>query len=200
MRKISDLRVNILLAMRILLAFAIAAALSCGHFQSPSYVSQGEFSTPGEYMSSDRVRRPVRPAIRGPFQLQWPVTNPRISRGFNLGGRDRHTGLDLHGQKNEPIYAAHDGLVIYAGQQFSGYGKMIILEYDQNWASLYGHLNRFRVETGQEVRAGQIIGSMGNTGRSTGVHLHFEVLKSKLPVDPLSLLNSASVASSAPEK
>lgn len=152
-------------------------------------------------MNSSEVRAQHaqhRPVVRGPFQLRWPVANPIINRGF-LNGKRPHNGLDLKGRKNEPVYAAHDGYVVYAGSKFRGYGKMIILEYDDGWATLYGHLNKFKVKTGQEVKAGEEIGAMGRTGRATGVHLHFEVIRNKIPVDPLPLLEKSRIVQTGAE-
>ena len=97
-------------------------------------------------------------------------------------------GVDLAGKRGYRIYAAHDGIVVYAGRGFRGYGNMILLEYDGQWATLYAHLDGFRVKTGDRVSTGQTIGTMGRTGRATGVHLHFELLKKKQPVDPLPYL------------
>ncbi len=94
----------------------------------------------------------------------------------------------MRGPKNTPIVAAHPGRVIYVGRGFRGYGKMVMIEYNNRWASLYAHLNSFEVKQGQYVRMGDVIGRMGRTGRATGVHLHFELLKNKLPVNPMSYL------------
>lgn len=183
MQQVSYLRAVILAALTVM--------LSCGHFERPQFVAPSEYASANEYMNSPEVKaqEQSRPIIRGPFQVQWPVANPVINRGFNVGGKKRdHYGLDLKGRRNDPIYAAHDGYVVYAGNKFRGYGNMIILEYDSGWATLYGHLNKFKVKTGDEVKAGQLIGLMGRTGRATGVHLHFELLKNKEPIDPLPFL------------
>jgi murein DD-endopeptidase MepM/ murein hydrolase activator NlpD len=166
--------------------------LSCSHFERPEFSGPGDYATPGEYMNSAEVQSShdsQRPVIRGPFQLRWPVANPIINRGFKVGGKRDHLGLDLKGRRNDEIFAAHDGYVVYAGNKFKGYGKMIILEYDGGWATLYAHLNKHKVKTGQEVKAGELIGLMGRTGRASGVHLHFELLKNKEPIDPLPLLD-----------
>lgn len=162
--------------------------LSCAQFRRAPFSSGiNEFSTADEYMNSPQVHRESKGQVRGPFQLQWPVRKAKINRGFSTG-RDEHFGLDIGGRKNQTIYSAHDGTVVYAGSGFRGYGKMILIEYDSNWASLYGHLNRIEVKMGQKVLAGQVIGKMGRTGRATGVHLHFELIKGKQPVDPLPYL------------
>lgn len=128
-------------------------------------------------------------SLKGQPRFLWPVKKINISRGFKpkKNGR-KHYGLDLTGKKNTPILASHPGLVIYAGSGYTGYGKVVILEYNKSWATLYAHLNKFKVKEGQYVNAGDQVGAMGSTGRSTGVHLHFEIMKDKLPRDPLNYL------------
>lgn len=175
--------------------------MSCSHFETASlstaeFDGHGELVTPGEfstteelYKSKEVLKNPPRRWQQGPFQLQWPVKKVVINRGFSNGGRKSHLGVDLGGRKGDSIYAAHDGIVIYAGAGFRGYGKMIILEYNKTWATLYGHLSRLKVKSGQEVYAGDLIGLMGRTGRATGVHLHFELMRDKQPVDPEPILN-----------
>ena len=189
MQKVSDLRLVVF--------FVLISALSCSHVQTPQYDSQARseptpfenYATPSEYLDADETHKVKRPALRGPLQLYWPVENPIINRGFSeRKGKRSHLGIDFKGRRNDPILAAHDGTVIYVGQKFRGYGKMILIEYDHTWASLYSHLNSYNVRTGQEVKAGQVIGKMGRTGRATGVHLHFELIKNKKPIDPYPLL------------
>lgn len=117
--------------------------------------------------------------------FNWPVDSARMTRGFLPNRRRPHLGLDLAAPKNTPIYAAHDGVVIYAGRDFRGYGRMVMIEGKKGWATLYAHFNKIEVTEGQEVSQGELIGLMGRTGRATGVHLHFEMRKDKGPVDPL---------------
>lgn len=142
------------------------------------------FASPDDIYKSDDILKKKHRLIRGPFHLQWPVQKMMLTRGFSNRRKHTHLGLDLKGKKGSPILAAHDGTVIYAGSGFRGFGKMIVLEYDQAWATLYGHLNKFHVKTGAEVKAGSVIGFMGRTGHATGVHLHFELMRDKLPIDP----------------
>jgi len=122
--------------------------------------------------------------LYGSPQFNWPVRKGRITQGFKRGSR-KHQGLDISGTRNTPIYSAAQGRVLYAGQGFSGYGKLIIIEHDgDRWASFYAHLNDFKVHEGSFVKKGQLIGLMGRTGRATGVHLHFEIRYNLRPVDP----------------
>jgi murein DD-endopeptidase MepM/ murein hydrolase activator NlpD len=177
------------LVIRLIFIALLVGVLSCAQLTMPNYVPQGEFSTPDEILNSQEVKRQIR-VERGPFILRPPVLTLKISRGFKPSGRRKHHGLDIAGRKNDPILASHDGVVIYAGQAFRGYGKLILIEYDRTWATLYAHLTSFEVKTGDSVRVGEIIGRMGKTGRASGVHLHFELLKEKKPIDPLPFLNA----------
>jgi murein DD-endopeptidase MepM/ murein hydrolase activator NlpD len=120
-----------------------------------------------------------------PFSLIWPVDRAELSQEFRPFRNPSHEGIDLRGRRSTPIRAAHDGWVRYRGNRYSGYGHMVILEHSDQWATLYAHLHKIGVRPGQFVRQGEVIGTMGRSGRATGVHLHFEVLENKIPVDPL---------------
>ena len=98
-----------------------------------------------------------------------------------------HMGQDLIGAEGAPIYAAGAGRVAQAGWS-SGYGRLIVIDHGSRIATRYGHLARFLVAPGQRVRAGQIIGLMGSSGRSTGTHLHFELRVQGRAINPVYLL------------
>lgn len=98
-----------------------------------------------------------------------------------------HTGLDLansQGKKGDPITPMMQGKVTYAGEIFWGYGKHVIVDHGDNISSLYGHLDTIKVNEGDEVKPGVVIGTEGNTGWSTGPHLHFEIRVFGIPVNP----------------
>jgi murein DD-endopeptidase MepM/ murein hydrolase activator NlpD len=124
--------------------------------------------------------------------FDWPVDDARMTRGFLPNRRHPHKGIDLAAKKNTPILASHDGTVIYVGHDFRGFGKMVMIEGDKGWATLYAHLNKIDVREGQKVKQGQVIAAMGRTGHATGVHLHFEIRKISGPVDPLVYLPGGS--------
>lgn len=112
------------------------------------------------------------------------TTRYRLSQKFKPKNNPKHQGVDLAGKRGSPIFSVAKGRVIYKGQRFSGYGKMIMIKHAKGVTTLYAHLNKYFVRAGQTVKAGQLIGTMGNTGRSTGVHLHFEFMQNKTPVNP----------------
>ena len=119
----------------------------------------------------------------------WPTNSTRITSSFG-NRRDPftqhlsfHAGIDIGGTVHSPIYATADGKVTFVGKN-GGYGKFIQLYHSSKYTTQYGHLSDYNVEIGDYVKKGEIIGYMGNTGRSTGVHLHYEILRNGTPVDP----------------
>ncbi len=99
-----------------------------------------------------------------------------------------HRGIDIANRIGSRVYAAQDGRVIYTGQR-RGYGNVVILEHKFGYKTLYGHLNEITVTRGQRVKSGQVIGNMGNSGRSTGPHVHFEIWHKNRTIDPLTQTN-----------
>jgi murein DD-endopeptidase MepM/ murein hydrolase activator NlpD len=129
--------------------------------------------------------------------FDWPVWEARMTRGFLPHGtkkrRRPHKGIDLAAPRGSAVMAAQDAVVIYTGSGFKGYGKMIMIESVDsrdggNWATLYGHLDKILVYEGKKVKQGEVIEALGNTGRSSGPHLHFEIRRLDGPIDPLPLL------------
>lgn len=106
------------------------------------------------------------------------------------GGRRMHNGVDFAAPKGTAIYATADGVVTTAGRE-SGYGYTVRIEHEFGFETLYAHQTRLHVEKGQRVSRGDHIGGMGSTGRSTGVHLHYEVRLNGRPVDPMTYVEAA---------
>lgn len=103
------------------------------------------------------------------------------------GEQGFHSGLDLSTDKGQPVYATADGTVELAS--YSGdYGNLIVIQHGFGLTTRYGHLSAFGVKPGESVRRGQVIGYVGSTGRSTGAHLHYEILANGQLLDPLKLL------------
>ncbi len=117
----------------------------------------------------------------------WRFSPPVVGKVFSPYGRRRrsnHNGVDLPKPVGTPIYATFDGRVRYARYNTGGYGYMVILRHTNELESWYGHMCRLAVSSGDYVRAGQIIGYVGNTGRSRGSHLHFELRYRDQTFDP----------------
>ncbi len=134
--------------------------------------------------------------VRQKPAFDWPVWEARMTRGFLPRGtkkrRRPHKGIDLAAPRGSAVMASHDGTIIYTGSGFKGYGKMIMIESSDNrgsgFATLYGHLDKIVVFEGKKVKQGEVIGALGNTGRSSGPHLHFEIRQLNGPIDPLPYL------------
>ena len=118
-----------------------------------------------------------------------PTTITRISSVFGYrvhpitGVRTKHMGVDIPGRLNTPVYASRKGKVIFAGYS-GGYGNLVIVRHDKGYTTYYGHLNSITTKTGATVGVGVMIGRMGSTGRSTGSHLHFEVRRNGVALNP----------------
>jgi len=129
-----------------------------------------------------------------PFAV--PVTGVRRTSGFGYrrdpmgGGTRMHEGLDWAGPYGTAIRASADGVVVKAGWQ-SGYGRVVTLRHAFGIETRFAHLARIDVRVGQRVSRGEQIGAMGNSGRSTGTHLHYEVHVGGKPVDPMTFIKAA---------
>jgi len=95
-----------------------------------------------------------------------------------------HHGMDFTGPVGTDIYSTGDGTVIKAEYSAYGYGKEVVVDHGYGYRTIYAHLHDIQVERGDKVKRGEVIGTLGNTGRSTGPHLHYEVRKWNRPVDP----------------
>lgn len=133
-------------------------------------------------------------AERMPFGA--PVEIGRFTSGFGVrrdprtGRRAFHEGVDIAGPRGTPIHATGDGIVVFAGRQ-RGYGIVVKIRHAFGFETVYAHLRRARVKVGQEVKRGDRIGDMGNTGRSTGPHVHYEVRIDDKPVNPMKFIEAA---------
>jgi murein DD-endopeptidase MepM/ murein hydrolase activator NlpD len=130
-----------------------------------------------------------RRSVLGATPTIWPVRG-LVTSGFGYryspftGAREMHDGLDISAPHGTPIVATADGVVAYAGHLAAGYGNVIYLDHGHGFFSFYGHNSRNLVATGGRVKRGQIIGLVGNTGRSTGPHVHYSVRHKGVWVNP----------------
>lgn len=118
--------------------------------------------------------------------LDWPLRGVLYAR-FGRKGDDAHEGIDLAAPAGTPVKTAGPGTVIFAGEQ-EGYGLIAIVQHPDGLITLYAHNRDLRVKSGQTLREGQVIATVGESGRTSGPHLHFEVRKDGKPVDPLGFL------------
>lgn len=131
--------------------------------------------------------RPVDPAPRPGFKLRWPVKG-KITSAYGFRNGLHHDGLDIAAKQGDPIYAAADGRVLYAGDKLAGYGNLVIIRHAGKLSTVYAHNSENLVAEGDFVTAGQLIGRVGDTGRASAPHLHFEVRTGKKAVDPSGFL------------
>jgi murein DD-endopeptidase MepM/ murein hydrolase activator NlpD len=126
---------------------------------------------------------PVKTAVR--YTSGFGGRNDPLGRGHRM-----HEGQDMAGAHGSPIYATADGVITYAGWE-SGYGRLVKIRHDFGIETRYGHLSQINVNVGERVSRGERIGDMGNTGRSTGTHLHYEVRLSGNAVNPMTYIKAA---------
>jgi murein DD-endopeptidase MepM/ murein hydrolase activator NlpD len=126
-----------------------------------------------------------------PVHARFRLTSGFGGRNDPINGSARmHEGQDMAGDYGTSIYATADGTVTYAGWE-NGYGRLIKIRHIHGIETRYGHLSQIDVTVGQKISRGEKIGDMGNSGRSTGTHLHYEVRLSGKPVNPMTFIKAA---------
>jgi murein DD-endopeptidase MepM/ murein hydrolase activator NlpD len=164
-----------------------AAIVTVNELFSENAKSGSDIFIPNARLDSTKLQE-----INGDLFI-WPVRGRITSRyGYRrspiTGLRSFHSGLDISANIGVPIKAAMSGRVISTGYN-DIFGYFVVISHHSNYRTLYGHMNRIRTENGAYVRTGQIIGDVGNTGQSTGAHLHFQVYKGGLTINPILLMN-----------
>jgi murein DD-endopeptidase MepM/ murein hydrolase activator NlpD len=139
-----------------------------------------------------------REALAAATPSIWPVAG-WLSSSYGsrtdpfTGSTELHTGIDIAADHGRPVRATADGFVATA-RMMGNYGKLVVLDHDFGISTRYGHLSRFAVTEGQQVRKGDIVGYVGSTGRSTSPHLHYELLLNGRQSNPLRFLGRPSTA------
>lgn len=146
---------------------------------------------------SDEIKQiPLGIPAEGRISSKFGIRkNPFLTAGSNAGGGGTsraslkfHSGLDIAVPTGTNVKATAEGTVIFAGQR-GGYGNAVIIKHENGLATLYGHLSRILVKANQKVAVGDVIAKSGNTGNSTGPHIHYEVRKNDQPIDPEDFIN-----------
>lgn len=151
----------------------------------PVVVTAPVATAPKPPVASTPATTPVTPVTRSATGWAWPAQGTVISRFSSNGSLNK--GIDIAGELGQPVLAASDGSVVYAGSGLRGYGELVIIKHSDTYVSAYGHNRRLLVREGQQVKAGQRIAEMGSTGADR-VKLHFEIRRQGKPVDPLQYL------------
>ncbi len=128
-----------------------------------------------------------------PVAFSWPVERGQFLSCFGAprGGR-RHSGVDIRAARGAPVLAARDGIVVFSGASGNGYGRVVVIDHEDGFQTVYAHNDRELVEAGRRVRAGEPIALVGRTGNATADHLHFEIRRERAPVDPRPYLGAGS--------
>lgn len=144
-------------------------------------IPQPPVATAGSKASAGKVQ-PVQRSAKG---WAWPANGLLIGKFSSNGSLNK--GVDIAGELGQPVLAAADGSVVYAGSGLRGYGELVIIKHSDAYVSAYGHNRKLLVREGQQVKVGQHIAEMGSTGTDR-VKLHFEIRRQGKPVDPLQYL------------
>ncbi len=146
------------------------------------------------------------PVSKKNSRFGMPLRHARITSSFSyrrwhpiLHRYRPHHGTDFGARRGTPLLAVNSGRVSFAGRM-GGYGKVVKIKHPGGYESLYAHQSRIRVKRGQKVKKGQVIGYVGSTGRSTGPHLHFGLMKNGRWVDPMKVLRKKSIKTSVLKK
>jgi murein DD-endopeptidase MepM/ murein hydrolase activator NlpD len=132
----------------------------------------------------------ARPDASARLQMVWPASGTVTSPFGVLRGSHRHEGIDIGMLLTLRVRAVTEGVVQSTGYEngYEGYGKIIVLNLPGPYTALYAHLSNVAVREGEHVREGEWIGQAGCTGTCSGTHLHFEVRRSDVPIDPMQFL------------
>jgi murein DD-endopeptidase MepM/ murein hydrolase activator NlpD len=117
----------------------------------------------------------------------WPTVERWVS-GYDYSPGTNHPAIDIAGQIGNQVWAADNGVVVYAGWSNYGYGNLVVIDHGNGWQTLYAHLNSISIGCGQSVYQGDVIGGLGTTGNSSGAHLHFELIYNGAKVNPWNFL------------
>jgi murein DD-endopeptidase MepM/ murein hydrolase activator NlpD len=123
----------------------------------------------------------------GTGKFVWPVVGAKLSDYFGMRWGKMHKGIDITGNKN--ILASDNGVVTYTGDKGDGYGNKVVIDHKNGYVTVYGHMSKIETSKGKIVEKGEKIGIMGDTGFSTGVHLHFEIQRNGTAENPLKFLS-----------
>lgn len=118
----------------------------------------------------------------------WPVKGKILSKYGLLAKGLRNDGINISGNKGDPVFASKDGKVVYAGNEIQAFGNLILIKHYDNKTTAYAHLDKIKIKKGQTVKKGEVIAVLGNSGKVSKPQLHFELRDSNGPLNPLKYL------------
>jgi lipoprotein NlpD len=156
---------------------ALSLLASCYSHQAPVYTPPPTVPLPSYHV----------PFSTNP-RFDWPIAHGTLSSRFGLRHGAMHQGIDISAPVGTPVMAAASGRVIFCGRM-RGYGRMVIIQHDNHYVTVYAHDSINFVREGQTVSRGQLIGEVGRSGHTTGANLHFEVRRNNIAINPLLCLS-----------
>ncbi len=123
-------------------------------------------------------------------KFSWPLDGRLISRFGSLGDGKVNDGINIAAEKGTKVRSAGDGVIVYSGNEIGVFGGLILVDHGGGWITAYGHLSDFLVNRGDQIKGGQVIGSVGETGYVDQPQLHFEIRKDRQPIDPVTKLSA----------
>jgi murein DD-endopeptidase MepM/ murein hydrolase activator NlpD len=141
-------------------------------------VVKGNAGTPSQKVTAPKdkntmVRVQLGSAQKYKGKLLWPVPGGEYTSAFGRRWLSFHEGIDISAPEGKPVYAAHDGVVVYSNNSLRGYGNVVIIKGD-GILTVYGHNRKNKARVGRQVSKGDLIAEVGQSGKATGPHLHFE--------------------------
>jgi murein DD-endopeptidase MepM/ murein hydrolase activator NlpD len=130
---------------------------------------------------------PISAGAIGNGSFVWPTVQKYLSG--NDWNPPVHNGIDIAGAEGTPVYATDGGVVVYAGWSNFGFGNLLVIDHGTGWQSAYAHMSTIAFTCGQNVSQGDTVGGVGNSGNSTGPHLHFELVYGGGKVNPWDYLS-----------
>ncbi len=156
-----------------------------------SSAPQPEASVQAPAPVQPRTPRPQTPEVQGPAPpFAWPHGGRIIGEFGQTGTSKRNDGVNIAAVEGDPVRAAADGVVMYAGAELKGYGQLVLVKHADGWVSAYAHNRTITVQEGARVRQGEQIATAGSTGAVETPQLHFELRRGGRPADPIALLPS----------
>jgi murein DD-endopeptidase MepM/ murein hydrolase activator NlpD len=166
---------------------------------TPIANSGGPYIPPSESLQEDlllRADKNLDILRRTPLgrPLSGPISSPFGYREDPINGeKGFHSGVDMQGKRGEKIVATADGIVIQASNN-GDYGHFVEISHGNGFTTSFSHLQEYKVKKGDKVKRGQVIGLVGSSGRSTGVHLHYELCQNGNPINPVTFMQTADLS------